>query len=101
MPTSVPGLLAPGQPDSALNVLIADDNPTDRMILGRLVTQLGHRVISAENGLEAVDHFISQRPDLVLLPDLEYRGAALHQQRPVPHRRACQRVTQARRPACR
>lgn len=70
MPTSVPGSLAPGQPDSALNVLIADDNPTDRMILGRLVTQLGHRVISAENGLEAVDHFISQRPDLVLLDAL-------------------------------
>ena len=70
MPTSVPGSLAPGQPDNALNVLIADDNPTDRMILGRLVTQLGHRVISAENGLEAVDHFISQRPDLVLLDAL-------------------------------
>ncbi|WP_022962782.1 SpoIIE family protein phosphatase [Halopseudomonas pelagia] len=35
-----------------------------------LVSQLGHEVISAENGLEAVERFISQRPDLVLLDAL-------------------------------
>ncbi|KAA0694715.1 response regulator [Halopseudomonas laoshanensis] len=70
MPNPVPGQLPSADPVSRLRVLIADDNPTDRMILGRLVTQLGHEVISAENGLEAVDRFIDQRPDLVLLDAL-------------------------------
>ncbi|MBQ0777662.1 MAG: response regulator, partial [Pseudomonas sp.] len=70
MPNPVPGQLPSADPVSRLRVLIADDNPTDRMILGRLVTQLGHEVISAENGLDAVDCFINQRPDLVLLDAL-------------------------------
>lgn len=64
------GLPLAAQPVTRLQVLIADDNPTDRMILGRLVAQLGHDVISAENGAEAVDCFIGQRPDLVLLDAL-------------------------------
>lgn len=53
-----------------LKVLIADDNPTDRMILARLVARLGHEVVSAENGLEALVQFSVQRPDLVLLDAL-------------------------------
>jgi len=39
-PLLLPVSLAPGQPDSALNVLIAMIS-TDRIVLGRLVTQLG------------------------------------------------------------
>ncbi|WP_339845169.1 fused response regulator/phosphatase [uncultured Halopseudomonas sp.] len=53
-----------------LKILIADDNPTDRMILARLVERLGHEVLSAENGLEALVQFSLQRPDLVLLDAL-------------------------------
>lgn len=49
-----------------LKVLVADDNPADRMILSRLVQNLGHEVISAENGRDAVDQFV-HKPDLVLL----------------------------------
>lgn len=70
MAHSVPGELPRSLPLSPLSVLIADDNPTDRMILGRLVTRLGHAVISAENGRQALDAFITQRPDLVLLDAL-------------------------------
>lgn len=51
-------------------VLVADDNPADRMILGRLVSRLGHKVISVENGLQAVEQFSAQLPDLVLLDAL-------------------------------
>jgi CheY-like chemotaxis protein/anti-sigma regulatory factor (Ser/Thr protein kinase) len=40
------------------------------MILGRLVAHLGHQVISAENGLEALVQFSVQQPDLVLLDAL-------------------------------
>ncbi|SDR89249.1 Histidine kinase-like ATPase domain-containing protein [Halopseudomonas xinjiangensis] len=53
-----------------LTVLVADDNPTDRMILGRLVESLGHRVLPAENGQQAVERFVAERPDLVLLDAL-------------------------------
>ncbi|MEH6389357.1 MAG: fused response regulator/phosphatase [Pseudomonas profundi] len=53
-----------------LTVLVADDNPADRMILGRLVSRLGHKVISVENGLLAVEQFSAQHPDLVLLDAL-------------------------------
>ena len=45
------------QQSGPLKILIADDNPTDRMILARLVSRLGHAVISAENGLEALVQF--------------------------------------------
>ena len=62
--------LVSDQQSSPLKVLIADDNPTDRMILGRLVARLGHQVFSAENGLEALVQFSAHQPDLVLLDAL-------------------------------
>lgn len=70
MPGLRPPRVVPDQQATPLKVLIADDNPTDRMILGRLVAQLGHEVISAENGLEALVQFGVQHPDLVLLDAL-------------------------------
>ncbi|MFN3580554.1 MAG: SpoIIE family protein phosphatase [Pseudomonas sp.] len=57
-------------PATRVRVLVADDNPTDRMILGRLVTQLGHEIVVAENGQEAVELFSRQRPDLILMDAL-------------------------------
>lgn len=62
--------LRPVESTTALTVLVADDNPTDRMILGRLVESLGHHVLRAENGQQAVDRFVAERPDLVLLDAL-------------------------------
>ncbi len=53
-----------------LTILVADDNPADRMILGRLVETLGHSVASVENGREAVETFSALRPDLVLMDAL-------------------------------
>ena len=50
-----------------LNILIADDNTTDRMILRKIVQSGGHQVVEAGNGLEAVEQFEKNRPDLVLL----------------------------------
>lgn len=58
--------LDPQAPFPRLRVLVADDNPADRMILSRLVQNLGHQVISAENGREAFEQF-AHKPDLVLL----------------------------------
>ncbi len=50
-----------------LKVLIADDNQSDRLILSAIVKKMGHTVFLAEDGLEAVEHFQSDKPDIILL----------------------------------
>ena len=63
-----------------LRILIADDNYSDRIILKALLAREGHEVITAEDGLQAVDLFMSEQPDIVLLdlmmPNLDGYGAA-------------------------
>ncbi|TLX55493.1 fused response regulator/phosphatase [Stutzerimonas nosocomialis] len=53
-----------------LTILIAEDNPADRMLLSAIVSRQGHRVLTAGNGLEAVAMFEQARPQLVLLDAL-------------------------------
>ena len=53
-----------------MKVLLAEDSASDRLILARLVSRLGHAVIEAEDGTEAVDLFRETQPDLVLLDAL-------------------------------
>ncbi|RBW50045.1 fused response regulator/phosphatase [Marinobacter sp. F3R11] len=53
-----------------LRVLIADDSDSDRLILKTLLTRLGHHVLDAANGHEAVALFHSGQPDIVLLDAL-------------------------------
>ena len=36
-----------------MNILIADDNPTFRLILGGLLKKLGHEVKAVDSGLQA------------------------------------------------
>lgn len=48
-------------------VLVADDDPAQRLLLQSVVEQLGLKVEQAENGLEAVKCFKACKPDLVLL----------------------------------
>ena len=55
---------------SYLTILIAEDSPSDRMLLSTIVARQGHRVLSASDGLEAVALFESQRPQLVLMDAL-------------------------------
>ncbi|CAM3104973.1 fused response regulator/phosphatase [Pseudomonas floridensis] len=50
-----------------LCILIADDSPSDRLLLSTLIARQGHRVLSAANGLEAVAIFSAERPHLVLM----------------------------------
>src|SRR5690625_5492659 len=63
-----------------LTILVADDTQTDRLILTSIVESEGHRVLSARDGLEAVELYERERPDLVLLdvlmPRLDGLGAA-------------------------
>ncbi|WP_111640540.1 ATP-binding SpoIIE family protein phosphatase [Marinimicrobium alkaliphilum] len=52
---------------ASLTILVADDTPTDRLILERIVRAEGHRVVCAGDGVEAVTLFEREQPDLVLL----------------------------------
>ncbi len=52
------------------NLLVVDDNRVNRLLLGRLLEQLGHTVTFAENGRDALEALRQRRVDLVLL-DIE------------------------------
>jgi len=53
-----------------LKILIAEDSDSDRLILSALVRRLGHEVVEAADGIEAVTLFSAHQPDLVLLDAL-------------------------------
>jgi PAS domain S-box-containing protein len=48
-------------------VLVADDSPMVAAMLGRILKNAGHTVVTAGNGIEAVQRAYSERPDLILL----------------------------------
>lgn len=50
-----------------MKVLIADDSPVLVTALRKLLEQSGYEVVIAMDGLEAVQHFYQDNPDLVLL----------------------------------
>jgi CheY-like chemotaxis protein len=53
-----------GQPR---RILLAEDNPTNRILALRILEKRGHKVIVAENGKEAVDLLEQHDVDLVLM----------------------------------
>src|SRR5512139_1398978 len=57
----------PGEPG---RLLVVDDSKVNRLLIGRNLEQLGHRVAYAENGRQALDWLRGQSCDLVLL-DIE------------------------------
>ncbi|HET9554759.1 MAG TPA: response regulator [Anaeromyxobacteraceae bacterium] len=50
-----------------MKVLIADDDRLVRVMLTDLLNELGHDVVSAENGAEAVQVCEREAPDLLIL----------------------------------
>jgi DNA-binding response OmpR family regulator/anti-sigma regulatory factor (Ser/Thr protein kinase) len=50
-----------------MKILIADDNPVDRLLLSKIVSKEGHHVIEAKNGKEAIECFLQESPDIILL----------------------------------
>ncbi len=54
-------------PEEPIRILIADDNNADRMLLEAIVRKQGHDVCTARDGVEAVEKFSENQPDLVLL----------------------------------
>jgi len=50
-----------------LRVLLAEDNPVNRLVLVRLIEKRGHRVVAVENGREALAALEQDSFDLVLM----------------------------------
>ena len=48
-------------------VLIADDDRIVRALLGDMLRDLGHAVVEAENGADAVELCAREKPDVVIL----------------------------------
>ena len=46
----------PKQPLLGMRVLLAEDNPVNRLIVGAMLSRLGAQVIEAANGVEAIAH---------------------------------------------
>jgi CheY-like chemotaxis protein/anti-sigma regulatory factor (Ser/Thr protein kinase) len=67
---------------SPIKVLIADDSPVDRFILQTMLERLGYKVVLAEDGQQAFDSFVREKPDLVfldvLMPNMDGVEAASH-----------------------
>jgi len=54
-------------PDAPPVVLIAEDHEDSRDALRTLLDAFGYRVVEAENGRQAVDLALAERPDLILM----------------------------------
>lgn len=53
--------------ENPLTILVVDDEPINRALIERRLEREGYRVLTAENGREAVEKTHEERPDLVLL----------------------------------
>jgi response regulator NasT len=77
--------------NTALRIVVADDEPDMRQYFQRILPRLGHKVVAvAENGRELVDLCSQHEPDLVItdifMPVLDGLAAvrAVVEHRPVP-----------------
>lgn len=65
---------------TGLDVLLAEDNPTNQFALRRILEGMGARVTTAGNGLEALDRATAHRYDIiimdVMMPELDGLAAA-------------------------
>lgn len=50
-----------------MKILIADDSPLMIQRLGEFLTELGHTVVSAKDGEDAISTYVSEQPDLIFM----------------------------------
>ncbi|MBS4096144.1 MAG: SpoIIE family protein phosphatase [Sulfuricella sp.] len=50
-----------------LKVLVVDDTELNLLLISKLITAEGHLAVAARNGQEAVDMFLRESPDLILM----------------------------------
>jgi len=53
--------------EEALSVLVVDDVENNLTLLSRIVSRLGHKVVLARDGAEAIERFKGCDPDLILM----------------------------------
>jgi CheY-like chemotaxis protein len=51
----------------SLRVLVAEDNPVNQLLARRLLEKLGHTVLTAATGRQAVEDTAREAPDLILM----------------------------------
>jgi CheY-like chemotaxis protein len=51
----------------AATILVADDDPVSVRILTHVIARMGHVVVTASNGREALDRISERPPDLLIL----------------------------------
>jgi len=54
-------------PDQSLRVLVVDDHPTNRRVVEMILDQVGAERVSVENGQEALEAYLNDRFDVVLM----------------------------------
>ncbi len=71
--------LAKAAPQTALRVIVADDNRTNQMILRKMIERSVREVCEVANGAEAVAAYVAAPPDLILMdvsmPEMDGREA--------------------------
>ncbi|MEN6587944.1 MAG: SpoIIE family protein phosphatase [Sulfuricella sp.] len=50
-----------------LKILVVDDTEPNLLLVSKFINKLGHQTVQARNGLEAVEKFCEESPDLVLM----------------------------------
>jgi signal transduction histidine kinase len=57
----------PAPPSKPLRILVADDSADNRMLISAFLKNTPYRIDEVENGALAVEHFVAQKYDLVLM----------------------------------
>jgi DNA-binding response OmpR family regulator len=56
--------------EPALKILVVEDNDADRFLLARIIKEQGYEIITARDGVEAVDKYQQDRPSIILMDAL-------------------------------
>ena len=55
------------EPKSQIHILVADDNPANSKLVCAFLQQDNHIITTAENGQQALDAFITHKPDIIFM----------------------------------
>jgi len=48
-------------------ILIADDSPTEIFVIKKMLEKHNHQIITAEDGVQAVEITLNKKPDLIIM----------------------------------
>ncbi len=71
--TQTPAFGVAGRSAAGATILVVEDNPANRLVMGEMLASLGVRVVYAEDGRYALERVMHEHPDLTLM-DLHMPG---------------------------